>query len=107
MIKDYIKVGVNNLFNRRLRSWLTILGIIIGIATVVALISLGQGMKDAIGTIFLDIGSDKLVITAKSGIAFAGPPGTGAASNLTTHDVDVIRKVNGVKDIATRLIRPV
>ena len=106
MLKDYIKVGISNLFMRRIRSWLTMIGIFIGIAAVVALISLGQGMKEAIGNIFLNIGSDKLIVTAKTGMQFSGPPGSSAASNLTTHDMDVIKRANGVKQVAGRLIRP-
>ena len=107
MIKDYLKVGISNLLHRKLRSWLTMIGIFIGIAAVVGLISLGQGMKEAIGNIFLNIGSDKLVISAKSGLEFAGPPGSSAASNLTTHDMDVIKKVKGVEKVGARLIKPV
>ena len=107
MIKDYLKVGISNLLHRKLRSWLTMIGIFIGIAAVVGLISLGQGMKEAIGNIFLNIGSDKLVISAKSGFEFAGPPGSSAASNLTTHDMDVIKRVKGVEKVGARLIKPV
>ena len=107
MIKDYFKVGISNLFHRKLRSWLTMVGIFIGIAAVVGLISLGQGMKEAIGNVFLDIGSDKLIVTAKSGLEFSGPPGSSAASNLTTHDIDVIRRVNGVSEVGARLIKTV
>ncbi len=106
MIKDYIKVGVSNLLHRRMRSWLTMIGIFIGIATVVALISLGQGMKEAIGNVFLNIGSDKLAVMAKSSSQFSGPPGSSAASNLTTHDVDVIKRVQGVDVVGARLIKP-
>ena len=106
MIKDYFKVGISNLFHRKMRSWLTMIGIFIGIAAVVALISLGQGMKEAIGNVFLNIGSDKLVIMAKSGMQFAGPPGSSAASNLTTHDVDVVKRVKGVEEAGARLIKP-
>ena len=58
MIKDYIKLGISNLFHRKMRSWLTMIGIFIGIAAIVGLISLGQGMKEAIGNVFLSIGSD-------------------------------------------------
>ena len=76
MIKDYLKVGISNLFHRKLRSWLTMIGIFIGIAAVVGLISLGQGMKEAIGNVFLNIGSDKIIVQAKSGLQFAGPPGS-------------------------------
>ena len=43
MIKDYFLLAFNNLRSRGLRSWLTILGIFIGIAAVVSLISLGAG----------------------------------------------------------------
>ena len=82
------------------------IGIFIGIAAVVALISLGQGMKEAIGNVFLNIGSDKLVVRAKSGLEFAGPPGSSAASNLTTHDIDVIKRVKGVGQVGARLIKP-
>ncbi|MBI2656204.1 ABC transporter permease, partial [Candidatus Woesearchaeota archaeon] len=106
MIKDYIMVGISNLFHRKLRSWLTMIGIFIGIAAVVALISLGQGMKEAIGNVFLNIGADKIIVQAKSGLQFAGPPGSSAASNLTTHDIDVIRRVNGVEEVGARLIKP-
>ena len=106
MIRDYVKVGISNLFHRKLRSWLTMIGIFIGIAAVVGLISLGQGMKEAIGNVFLNIGADKLVVQAKSGLQFAGPPGSSAASHLTTHDIDVIKRVNGVEKAGARLIKP-
>src|SRR3989338_2534015 len=106
MIKDYIKLGISNLFHRKMRSWLTMIGIFIGIAAIVGLISLGQGMKEAIGNVFLSIGSDKILVQAKSGLQFAGPPGSSAASNLTTHDINVIKKVNGVAQAGARLIKP-
>ena len=106
MIKDYFKVGISNLLHRKLRSWLTMVGIFIGIAAVVGLISLGQGMKEAIGNVFLNIGADKLAVMAKSGLQFSGPPGSSAASNLTTHDVDVIKRVNGIDEVGARLIKP-
>ena len=106
MIKDYFKVGISNLLHRKLRSWLTMVGIFIGIAAVVGLISLGQGMKEAIGNVFLNIGADKLAVMAKSGLQFSGPPGSSAASNLTTHDADVIKRVNGIDEVGARLIKP-
>ena len=107
MIKDYINAGIGNLIHRKTRSWLTMIGIFISIASVVGLISLGLGMQQAIGNVFLNIGSDKLLITAKSGSQFTGPPGSSAASNLTTHDVQIIKRVNGVGQVGARLIKPV
>ena len=48
MIKDFFVLGLNNLKRRRLRSWLTMIGIFIGIAAVVSLLSLGQGLQEYI-----------------------------------------------------------
>jgi len=106
MIKDYFKVGISNLFHRKMRSWLTMIGIFIGIAAVVALISLGQGMKEAIGNVFLNIGSDKLVIMAKSGMQFAGPPGSSAASMPDDEEGrKLITEVNRYETEAGRLLK--
>lgn len=105
MIYDYFKVGVSNLIHRKMRSWLTMVGIFIGIAAVVSLISLGQGMEEAIKGIFFQIGSDKLIVTAKSGQRFSGPPGSSAAANLTIEDMAVIKRVNGVEKVGGRLIK--
>ena len=44
MILDYLGLIYSGLRNRKLRSWLTMLGIFIGIAAVVSLVSLGQGL---------------------------------------------------------------
>ena len=51
-MKDYFLLAFNNIKRRKLRSWLTMIGIFIGIAAVVALISLGQGMQDYINEEF-------------------------------------------------------
>jgi len=48
MLKDYFRFAFGNLTHRKLRSWLTMIGIFIGIASVVALISLVQGFQTAI-----------------------------------------------------------
>jgi len=103
MILDYFRLAVSNLFHRRLRSWLTIIGIFIGIAAVVALISLSQGMQDAIGNIFASLGSDRVLITPKG---MFGPPGTeSSSSRLTSADLDVVQKTKGVKEAAGFLSR--
>lgn len=105
MLNDYLSYAVKNITHRKLRSWLTVLGIVIGIASVVALISLGQGLQDAINTQFSALGTDKVTITAASG-GF-GPPGSGAVTPLTEHDKKIIEKVTGVKIVVGRMIRQV
>ena len=97
MIKDYFKFAFDTISHRKLRSWLTMIGIFIGIAAVVALISLGQGFKQAINREFEKIGTDKLFITAKSGF---GAPGLNPVVELTEDDLKVIKKVSGIENVA-------
>ena len=97
MISDYFTIAWKNLRKRKLRSWLTMLGIFISVATIFLLISLSVGLQQAITEQFQLLGSDKFFIMPKGQ---AGAPGaTGSAVELTTNDVDVIKKVNGVKDV--------
>src|SRR3989338_7525552 len=77
-----------------MRSWLTMIGIFIGIAAVVSLISLGEGLQNAIQDQFETLGADKLIVQAK-GTGF-GSVGTNP-SQLTKGDVEKISKVNGVE----------
>jgi len=81
------------------------LGIFIGIAAVVALISLSQGLKSAISEQFVSLGSDKLIVQG-AGSGF-GPPGTGVEVPLTEIDEKVIAKVKGVDIAVGRLVRSV
>lgn len=105
MIKDYFRLAYRSAKKRKLRSWLTMLGIFIGIAAVVALVSLSQGLKVAIGEQFVSLGSDKIVIQGIS--SGFGPPGTGVEVPLTTSDEEVIEKVKGVDNVVGRLVRSV
>lgn len=97
-MKDYFSLAFNNLKRRRLRSWLTMIGIFIGIAAVVALISLGQGLQGYITGEFEKLGKDKIMIMPN---VFA-PPGSITAESLilTDKDLEFIRDINGVKSAA-------
>jgi len=103
MIKDFFRLALNNLKRRRLRSWLTMLGIFIGIAAVVSLISLGQGLQTAVTGQFGSLSTDKLTIqNAGSGM---GPPGSTVVEKLNDHDIRVINGVKGVEFVIPRLLR--
>ena len=105
MIKDYFKLAYKSARQRRMRSWLTMIGIFIGIAAVVALVSLSQGLQTAIGEQFVSLGSDKIIIQGIS--SGFGPPGTGVEVPLTTSDLEVIEKVKGIDNVVGRLVRSV
>ncbi|MBI2498739.1 ABC transporter permease [Candidatus Woesearchaeota archaeon] len=96
MISDYFKLALKNLRKRRLRSWLTIIGIIISIATIFVLISLSLGLEKAVQEQFRLLGTDKIFIQPKGQ---AGGPGTASSVSLTKKDVDVIEKIQGIKKV--------
>ncbi len=104
MISDFFVLALKSIRNRQLRSWLTMIGIFIGVAAVVSLISLGQGLSEAINKEFATFGIDKVIIQGKT--SGFGPPGTLAAGTVGEHDVDVIKKVSGVENVAGRIIKP-
>ena len=92
MIKDYINYVFKNFRQRKIRSFLTMLGIFIGIATLVALVSLGQGLQEAIDEQFELMGVDKIMVFPGSGFFGMGTEGI----EITEDDLDVIKKTKGV-----------
>ncbi len=103
MRSDYFSLALKNLRRRGLRSWLTLLGIVIGITAVIALIALGQGLEQAISGQFSGIAADRLVVTNSE--AGFGPPGSTTVRKLTSHDQKLIERVPGVISTIPRLIR--
>ncbi len=103
MISEFFRLAFGNLRHRGLRSWLTILGIFIGIAAVVSLISLGSGLREAVTGQFGAVNSDTLTIQNK-GTGF-GPPGSTVVEKLNEHDLKIIEKINGIRIIIPRLLK--
>lgn len=97
MIKDYFIMALRNLRKRKLRTWLTLLGIFISIATIFMLVSLSLGLQNAVEEQFETLGADKFFV--QPGTGFLGPPGSVGGVILTENDVEKIRKVRGVKDV--------
>ncbi|MBN2331145.1 MAG: ABC transporter permease, partial [Candidatus Aenigmarchaeota archaeon] len=107
--KKSLKLALNILRHSRLRSWLTIVGIVIGVAAVVAIISIGEGMQQSVEERLGALGSD--IITVSPGFSRAsgifmrfGEGGVGVSQGsentqeegLTDRDIMVIRSVDNV-----------
>jgi len=103
MIKDFFTLSLNNLRRRKLRSWLTMIGIFIGIAAVVSLLSLGQGLQNYINEQFEVLGGNKIFVESKT----IGPPGTATSKSLilTSKDLSVIENTKGVDNAAGLLMK--
>lgn len=100
MFTDYLKFAVKSIKHRKLRSWLTMVGIFIGIAAVVSLISLGQGLQDTINEQFQKVGGNRIIITPGGGITGVGAMAASdySSAKLTDHDVGVVKRVRGVEN---------
>ncbi|MBT3940706.1 ABC transporter permease [Candidatus Woesearchaeota archaeon] len=95
MLQDYLRIALRNITHRKLRSWLTAIGIIIGVASVVALISVSMGMQDAIEEQFEQMGTDTITITPTS---FTGP-GSTAEAPFDDGDVRVIERIPEISHV--------
>ena len=93
---DYLILALKNLRHRGIRSWLTLLGIFIGVTAVVALIGLGSGLQAAVGAQF-GVSSTQALTVQAGGLNSFGPPGSGAVNKLTRDDVDAISKLGTVE----------
>ena len=74
--------AVKNLMHRKVRSWLTILSILIGVMAIFSIISFGLGIRNYMDVLAAQAGSDKLFILSKG----MGAPGTSSAFFLTMDD---------------------
>ncbi len=105
-MKNYFFLPLKNLKRRKLRSWLTILGIMIGIATVVALITLGNGLRAAVISQF-DVGSTEVISVQAKGLSGYGAPGSGVVNPLTRQDAEAIEGLSSVEKTFTRNIETI
>lgn len=84
MLREYILIALNNLRRRKLRSWLTVIGIVIGISAIVSLTLIAQGTENAINQAFEEFGTD--VILVQGGATFSRP--TPGEYGLENKDID-------------------
>ena len=100
MITEYFLLAVNSILHRKLRSWLTIIGIIIGVAAIISLITLSRGLENTIQEQFETFGANRILISSRG---FQGP-GT-ASQGLTIDDVDTIEKISGFDYVIPAIFR--
>ena len=93
MIRDYVSFALLQFAARKLRTALTILGIVIGIGAIVSLVSIGQGLQDTLDQQFKTLGGNKIIVSPK-GAFFGG--GASASGILDESDLDVVRRAHGM-----------
>jgi len=98
-IKEYFKIAIRNLKTRSLRSWLTILGIVIGVFLIISLLSLSEGLKSTINKQLQALGGEMVMVMPGgsnedifSSMIFGG-------AKLEKEDIEAIKKSKGVDSV--------
>jgi len=93
--KETIKYSLKNLMERKVRSFLTVLSIFIGIASVFIFVSFGIGLYNYVNQLSGETGVNKFVVQNKG----IGAPGSDPTFRLNDDDLDVVSKVKGVEEV--------
>lgn len=91
MFKESIIMSWQNIIYNKMRSLLTILGIVIGVSSIIALISIVEGVTMEVTSQFSELGANKLTIQAK---------GTPLKKGLTDYEVQLLADIDEVNGIS-------
>lgn len=89
---DLIQSALQSLARNKSRAVLTVLGIVIGIAAVILMLSIGQGAQGLILSQVADLGSDQIFVESGSGDTQSGPPSPFIEQTVTLKDVEALRR---------------
>jgi len=102
-LSKLIKTGIKNLFANKMRTGLAILGIIIGIGSVIALMSIGEASKIAIQSQIESIGSNLLTVSPGFQVSGNVRGAVGGATTLTNDDAQAIKtssQITAIKNVS-------
>lgn len=91
MFLESIKMSWTNIINNKLRSFLTMLGIVIGVASIIALITVVQGASNSISNQVNTLGVNKITITAM---------GTPLKQGLSQSDLESISQLKNISGVS-------
>ncbi|MCA9531064.1 MAG: ABC transporter permease [Myxococcales bacterium] len=95
---ETVRIALHALGANRVRTALTMLGVIIGVGAVVAMLGLGEGARDAIERNIGSLGSDLLIV--RPGADTRGPVRSGTVDTLTREDAEALTSLPGVLRVA-------
>ncbi len=104
MISEHFKMAINSLRNNKIRTFLTLLGIIIGVTSVTTIIGLGEGVKNQVNQQISDLGSDIITIVPGRNVSTSGfssltgllSTNTDTTSRLSPDDLQAVENIPNV-----------
>lgn len=105
------KYALNMVLHSKLRSWLTIVGIVIGVAAVISIISIGEGLQQQVSAQLGELGGDILTLSAGAARSFGHGFSRGGGSATATEeevvidrtDLQTLKGINDIKLIDTNI----
>lgn len=91
MFHESVSMSLSNIAHNRMRSFLTVLGIIIGVTAIIALITIVNGVTGEITDQFAALGTGKLTVTAR---------GTSLKPGLTETDLEAVASISNVSGVS-------
>ncbi|HQV41707.1 MAG: ABC transporter permease [Moraxellaceae bacterium] len=95
-----LREAISAMFANRLRSFLTMLGMIIGVAAVILMLAIGAGVQQQVNNAIASMGSNLFIVMPGATSANGVRTGYGGAVNLTLGDANAIKELSGVKYMA-------
>jgi len=109
--REGVRMAVRAIAGHRLRSALTVVGIVIGIATVIAFASFGASVQTDVVSEFQSTSASEIYVASGGGfLAGGGPPGSGIGLTtpaVTTYDLEQLRAIDGTRAVIPRGSVPV
>ncbi|MDO8677834.1 MAG: ABC transporter permease [Acidobacteriota bacterium] len=99
------QIAVRALGRNRFRTVLTMLGVVIGVAAVIAMVALGSGARGSVQTSLKSAGTNIIQVSSgnytRGGESMNIASGLGSATTLTPEDAEAIRKIAGIQAVAS------
>jgi putative ABC transport system permease protein len=100
-ILEFLKLALFAITRNKMRAFLTMLGIIVGVGAVIAMIGIGEGSKRASIALIQNMGSNMLTIFPGSGGSRFGPMAMGSADILLESDIPLIKQELAQSSVVT------
>jgi len=97
ILKEYVKIAIRSLRRRPVRSWLTMIGVVIGVFLIISLLSLSEGIKGAMMQQLKMMGNDLIIVMPGEMTDFVTMMAGGL--ELTEDDIKAVKKADGVETI--------
>jgi len=100
-----LKLAMRALWRNKVRSSLTMLGIVFGIGAVIAMVAGGQGAQQAVKDVFQSLGTNVLILSNGSQRSFGAAGGAGSRQSLTWDDMAALQngEISSIKWVAPML----